>query len=61
MDVSYQCRRERRQVRTDTMHISLDRVRHLEIDNEGDVLDVDTTPSKIGSDEHVCFSRTQLL
>ena len=47
------CRRERRQVRTDTMHIGFDSVGHLVIDDQTDVLDIDTTTSEVGRDEDV--------
>jgi len=44
-------------VRTYTMHVRLDGVRHLEVDDERNVLNIDTTTRQIGSDEHVGFSR----
>ncbi len=41
------------QARTDTVNISLDGVCHLVVDNETDILHVDTTSGKICSHEKV--------
>ena len=46
---------------TNTMDIRLNGVRHLEVDDETDVLHVDTTPSKISGDEHLRLAITKGL
>lgn len=46
---------------TDTMDVCLDRVGHLVVDNQADVLHVNTTTSKICSDEDVRVARAQRL
>ena len=46
---------------TDTMHVRLNRVRHLVVDNEADVLDVDTTSGEIGGHENIGVSGAQGL
>jgi hypothetical protein len=39
------------------MNVRLDRVGHLEVDDEGNVRDVDTTTGEIGRDEDVVLAR----
>ena len=46
---------------TDTMHVRLNRVRHLVVDNEADVLNVDTTSGEIGGHEDIGVSGAQGL
>ena len=41
------------------MHIRLDSPRHLEVDDQADVLHIDTTASKVGRDEDVGLARAQ--
>ena len=36
---------------TNTMDVSFDRVRHLVVDDERYILDIDTTTSKVGRDQ----------
>lgn len=38
------------------MNVCLDGVGHLEVDDETNVLDVDTTTSKVGRDKHIGLS-----
>ena len=47
--------------RTDTVHVCLDRVRHLVINDEADVLHVDTTTGEVGGDEDVRVACPQRL
>lgn len=42
---------------SDTMNVCLDRARHLEIDDERDVRDVDTTSGQVGRNEDVVLAR----
>ena len=48
-------------LRTNTVHISFDCIGHLVIDDQANVLDIDTTTSQIGSDENVRIAGTQGL
>ena len=48
-------------IRTDTMYISLDRVRHLEVDDQRHILDINTTSSKISSNQDVGFAIAERL
>ena len=41
---------------TDSMNVSFDIIRHLEIDDERDVRNIDTTTSEIRSDQDIAFS-----
>jgi hypothetical protein len=45
---------------TNTVHICLDSVCHLEIDDQRDVWHIYTTPSKVRCDEHVDFAIPEL-
>lgn len=47
--------------RTDTMNVCLDRVGHLVVDDQADVLNIDTTTSQVGSDQDVRVARPQGL
>lgn len=42
---------------TDSVNVRLDRVGHLEVDDKGNVRDVDTTTGEIGRDEDVVLAR----
>lgn len=46
---------------TNPVNVRLDRVRHLEVDDERNVWHVDTTTCEIGGDKDVDFSGSQLL
>ena len=46
---------------TDTVNVSFNGVGHLVIDDERDVLYVNTTTSQVGSDENVRFARSEGL
>lgn len=45
--------------RTDTVHVRLDGAGHLVVDDEADVLDVDTASREVRRDEHVRVARAQ--
>ena len=47
------------QARTNTMHVGLDGVRHLVIDHQTNVLDINTTTGKVGGDQDVRIAGTQ--
>ena len=48
-------------IRTNTMNVRLDGICHLEVDDQTDILHVDTTPSKISRDENLGFPAPERL
>ena len=49
------------QARTNTMHVGLDCIGHLVVDDQGDVGYIDTTSSQIGRDKDVGLAGTERL
>ena len=45
----------------DAVRVGLDRVRHVVVDHQGDVGDVDAAPGDVGGDEHVELVRLEAL
>ena len=46
-------------IRTNTMHVGLDGVRHLVIDHQTNVLDINTTTGKVSGNQDVRIAGTQ--
>ena len=46
---------------TDTMHVRLDRVCHLVVDNESDILHIDTTTRQVSGNEDICIAGSEGL